>query len=261
MSRLPPNVILTEAKLRDIPAIHELGRLAFLTDSHTQMKNAAKGDAGSLDEGSAAHMRSLLENPRADVIVARATSPVDDLGVVVGCVTWARRNYDKTPGETTTVHSWGPAPVQPPAPPHRPLGVKDLEAITDQSMAEWQSYFSPENVRCRYIVGLVVHPEHQGKGIGKALMRWGTDRCDEDGVYCWVQSSMGARGAYESVGFREVGRLKLDLDMFAGGTLYVDHQVSRESYKCANDEDDGTGNGGRWGSYVWPYMRRDPVIT
>lgn len=244
MTSLPSNIILTRARASDIPAIDELSKLGFRADTHTQMKNVVNGvkeGDQTLDGGTAAYLRSLQENPRVDVIVARdKSSPSGE--EAVGVATWGRRNYEKPVSEMRgELPVWGPVPSQPPLPGQRPMTVTDLEGLTDRSIAEWQAYFCRDNVRCRFLIGLTVHPAHQGKGIGKALMRWGTDRCDEEGVYCWVQSSMGGKGAYESAGFQQVGKLELDLDLFAGGTLRDD--------------------GGKWGIYVWPYMRRDPVIS
>ncbi len=73
MPPLPPNIILTKAQPSDIPAIGELGRLGFLSDSHTQMKNQVNG-VEELDGGFASHLQTLLDNPRVDIIVARDTS-------------------------------------------------------------------------------------------------------------------------------------------------------------------------------------------
>jgi len=265
---LPPNIVITAAQPSDIPALLEMSRLCFLSDSHTQMKDAIKGTTWGApdDEGSRAHLKSLLDSSRVDVLVARDTSAA---GAVVGSVSWVRSgSYGDTTNSSNgtaaaagvgdggasagvggrmqdpTPRVWGPTPRQPAVPTGRALTVSDLQAITSQSMSAWQEYLCPPSARCRFIAGLTVHPDYQRRGIATALMRWGTAKADEEGVYCWVQSSMGAEGAYEAAGFVRVGQLELDLDLFAEGTTSPDR-----------------GGDGRWGVYVWPYMRRDARPT
>ena len=239
MPPTPPNIVITKAREEDIPAIFELTKLAFVTDANTQVKEMLKGEAVFEKESHSSYLRSLLAHPRLEVLVARDTPVPEDAGLVVGAVIWGARNIDEIIEQPASVSgSQNLPPTPPPIPADRPLGVADLEALTSQSIKDWQEYFCPPNVGCRFVVGLAVRPDHQGRGIGGALLRWGTMKGDEDGVYCWVQASMGSKGAYEAAGFREVGRLELDLELFSGGRARPD--------------------GGKWGSYVWPYMRREP---
>ncbi|KAK4698084.1 hypothetical protein P7C71_g96, partial [Lecanoromycetidae sp. Uapishka_2] len=71
----------------------------------------------------------------------------------------------------------------------------------------------------RYIhIGtVVVHPSHQGKGVGSALVRFATSKADSNQDPCWIQSSPAAHGVYYHCGFRDVGRLEVDLREFADG--------------------------------------------
>src|SRR4051812_24787763 len=119
MKPLPPNITLVKAQPSDIPAIHELGRLAFLPDAHTQMKNQVKGQNGLFDEGSSEYLKGLMDHSRIDCIVARET-PSD---TVVGYAAWAWRGHEVQPV------AWGPSPAQPPLPSDRRgnLTVADLE--------------------------------------------------------------------------------------------------------------------------------------
>ena len=73
-------------------------------------------------------------------------------------------------------------------------------------------------VRCQFPHGtchldrMVVHPEHQGKGIGKALTQFIIDLAKEKGTSkVWLDTTPALEGAvalYESMGFKEVGFFK-----------------------------------------------------
>ena len=183
-------------------------------------------------------LESLTSNPRCDIIVARTDSNgVDGEGDIAGFVVWSKTpNFDSPPDGEVRSMAVG-EPPEPPAEPERKT-VEGLEEWTNASMAAWQAYLAPRGSRCRYIIAISVHPDFQGKGVGRALVRWGTERADRDGVGCWVQSSMDGSKVFEKEGFTEVDRLETDLGGWAEG-------VVREG-------------GGSWGEYVWKYMIRPP---
>jgi GNAT superfamily N-acetyltransferase len=106
-------------------------------------------------------------------------------------------------------------------------------------MSHYVAHLVPEGTACRYIVMMSVAPAYQGLGVGSALLKWGTEKADADGVFCWVSSSMGGYLVFEKAGFVEVGRQALVLDHYAQGVK--------------------TAEGGEWGVYVWRWMRRDPI--
>ena len=83
---------------------------------------------------------------------------------------------------------------------------------------------------------LVVDPTAQGHSIGTALVRWVTDKADEQSTYCWLQSSQAAHSIYLKAGFKDVGSFKVNLSEFAPGGK------------------EGWG----WGMYEFRYMLRLP---
>jgi GNAT superfamily N-acetyltransferase len=117
--------------------------------------------------------------------------------------------------------------------------IERLNAITNASMSFWQNKLTPQNAKCLILVALTVSPSQQGQGIGSSLIRCGTHIADEQGVYCWVSSSDGGYKAFEKAVFDELGWLSLNLDVFADG-------VKNEG-----------GENGKWGEYIWRYMRRE----
>ncbi|KAK2031644.1 acetyltransferase [Colletotrichum zoysiae] len=247
------DVVLRLATLDDVPVLASIADAAFRTDSHTQLKAAFRGP-GDFAEGMAQALTSWVDHPKVDVVVAEQHRPPGGGGgsggepavVVVGWAGWTRRGFagdtdwplDDAPSEEPTAAGWLGG---------RAAGtVAELGRLTDASMGYWVRRFMPEGARCRFLCSYVVHPDFQSRGVGSRLMRWGTDRADaEPGVYCWAQSSMGGKAAFERQGFREAGRLEADLDAFAEG------RAPGEEYEHA------TGSRDSWGEYVWVYMRRD----
>jgi hypothetical protein len=55
-----------------------------------------------------------------------------------------------------------------------------------------------------FLTLLFTHPDAGRRGAGGLLTRWGTERADEIGCECYVESSLEGRSLYERYGFREV---------------------------------------------------------
>ena len=56
-----------------------------------------------------------------------------------------------------------------------------------------------------YLDHLAVAPEHQGKGLGSALIRFGLDRARKDGTCAFLETSRERNvGLYEHLGFRVI---------------------------------------------------------
>lgn len=116
----------------------------------------------------------------------------------------------------------------------------------------------PTGTSCFYIMSIVVGPKHQGKGVGSALVRYGTGRAhdaskelDTD-VFCWVHSSEAGARLFEKEGSKRVGRLEVDLDEFAGG-----REVPQNTAVPVSKGNDGTVKMG-WGTYVFRYLKWMP---
>ena len=88
-----------------------------------------------------------------------------------------------------------------------------------------------------YLNTLVIHPDHQGHGIGSALLRWVIARTEADGVPCWLNSSPVAYSLYVKAGFKEVGFQDVDLREFVPKDMESQRQ---------------------WGIYHCAYMLREP---
>ncbi|OAQ22137.1 acyl-CoA N-acyltransferase [Linnemannia elongata AG-77] len=219
------------ATVEDADAMADISGDAFWDDSHTLLQAVWKGKDWHR-EGSKEYLPSLFTNPRVDIRVAR--KGLEGEGEVIGFIMLAKRGYpnpDATPEEEAAR-----------APEGEKLTIKELGATTNQAMNHYCDLLMPVGCQCRVIHGWNVAPAYQGQGVGSALMKWVTDIVDEDQVYCWVSSSMGAMQAYAKAGFVEVGRLELKLDDYAQGIKWKQEDGSEKE----------------WGTYFWPYMRRDP---
>ncbi|KAF6825956.1 GNAT family [Colletotrichum plurivorum] len=227
-------VTLRPATDSDVDTLASIADAAFATDTHTQLKAAFHGES-SFKDGMRQGLEGWLQSPKVDLIVAE----VD--GKPVGWIGWARRGFA---GDVDQPLS-GPE-EEPLAAAEELRTIKNLEELTNASMEYWVCRLMPPGCRCRIVVSCVVHPEYQGRGVGSRLLRWGTEKADsEEGVFCWVQSSMGAVAAYKKLGFREVGRLKANLDEYAEG------KEPGETWEHV------TGSRTSWGTYSWVYMRRE----
>jgi L-amino acid N-acyltransferase YncA len=122
--------------------------------------------------------------------------------------------------------------------------IQRLNTMTDASMSYWQarlscSYSSPEPAHM-ILVAISILPPYQSQGAGSLLISYGTDIADARKVHCWVSSSDSGYRVFQKGGFEEVGRLELDLDLFAEAG-------------CKNQARED----GKWGEYCWRYMRRE----
>lgn len=221
----------------DIPILTEMFTAAFAKDTNTQLKLVGK-DPNSQADGMAGAIRQWLEYPdKVSVLKAVDTST----STIMGWTGWGRRGYENPPTQPVPeTEKETTAQAEKEEPEYIKDPVERLEALTDADMARWMKKIMPPGTKCRYLCACVVHPSYQGRGVGSALIRWGTQRADEEGVFCWVHSSDGGHFAFQKAGFEEVERLKVDLDEFA-------------EEKRVGVED------GKWGEYVFRYMVRQPA--
>lgn len=54
-----------------------------------------------------------------------------------------------------------------------------------------------------YLEIIVTKTEHQGKGAGGMMMRWGVEKADEDGVESYLDATPEGKPLYEKCGFRD----------------------------------------------------------
>ncbi|KAJ6506797.1 acyl-CoA N-acyltransferase, partial [Mycena sanguinolenta] len=226
---------IVRATKEDIPRFTEISTAAFRTDSHTLLKAQADG----LPMGEVVLTNDwwldLIDLPDKHIIKA-----VDnESGKILGMCGWSEWNFDGSKPalaegeEDPRAEKFRPKPL--PA-DHKPIDV--LKKITSDSMYEWAWKLNPRGGKNMYIFGISVDPVEQKKGVGSALLKYGTDMCDEHQCYAWVHSSMAGYVAFKKAGFKEIGRLEVNLDDYADGVKWI---------KNGKEED--------WGTYIFRYCK------
>ncbi|KAK4497268.1 hypothetical protein PRZ48_011718 [Zasmidium cellare] len=239
-----PSFSLRPLTSADVDTCAQIAGLAFATDRQTQFKAADPSDPFNHVEGTEAGLKHSLKRPPGS---AELTVAVDDAtGEIIGSAVWASRGLVPKDGPAVKLNIDG---VRGDAPPpdasyfdKSKTPREQLDAYTSHDLQTvFMGTLMPPGVRCMFIVGIAVHPSHQGKGVGKALIRKVTDRADAEGVCCWVHASEAGAPVFEKCGFKVIRRLELDLDEW--------------NWKGFVPPE---GEGARWGRHVLRYMLREP---
>lgn len=113
-------------------------------------------------------------------------------------------------------------------------GLTIPEPFDESDPDLWEEVFGLMNQSKREILGtrpyyvldtLVVKGEHERRGAGGMLVRWGCEKADEAGVEAYLEASPMGAPLYARHGFQRVKELNLDLRKW-GGTKQIDLIVS-----------------------------------
>ncbi|KAJ7744681.1 acyl-CoA N-acyltransferase, partial [Mycena metata] len=63
---------------------------------------------------------------------------------------------------------------------------------------------------------MAVDPKYQRRGIGQALLQWGLDRADAEGLEVYLESSEDGLRLYEKNGFESVAWYEFPREQFEG---------------------------------------------
>lgn len=75
------------------------------------------------------------------------------------------------------------------------------EDILERAFPFFKDMWSGERAEAWYLQNLAVHPDFQGKGIGRMLVQWGLDRARDEGIYASVIAARGKDPFYRKCGF------------------------------------------------------------
>lgn len=254
----PLPLAIRHATYADIPALAQISGDSFENDRHTQMKGLGKKPYNMYDVAQTNIARWLSSK---ELVVLEAVNA--NTGNAVGWCCWGFRGFEPSETSTLGLEQQGESDISKPSVQDDTTesqqseeeteeesgvnqkegdSVKKLEEMTDAEMKHWMERLMPPGSKCMFVATLSVSPEFHGRGVGSALLKWGTETADRFGVFSWVHSSESAWTMYAKHGFDVVGTLDIDLDEWAPGPPKEE------------------GPGAVWGHYVFRYMKRLPKI-
>lgn len=252
-----PSFSLKPVVPSDFPAMAEMCGLAFENDRHTMLKAAHPTKPYNHAAGMTGAFEYWTSRPAGSLELTKAVD--DATGEILGFVCWgmsldkdvsnkepsnpiiegkSETDMEANVGKPNMVVSADDVPhLDPNLDP-----LEQLEEFTSAHLAAFQGRF--KSTRCMYVITLTVHPKYQGRGVGPALIKQGTNGADAEGALCWVHSSEAGVRAYQKCGFEEDDTLEINLDSWA--------------QKMGIRPPTGDG---KWGTYTFRYLIRQPKIT
>ncbi|KAI1416953.1 acyl-CoA N-acyltransferase [Hypoxylon sp. FL1857] len=253
------SVSIQPLQYADIPACARITASAFSVDPHTIVKQLGRQPYDMFDISRSGFLDTLHKR---NYIYVKAVD--DETGKIVGHAGWAFRGLDRLdqelipwngPGdakpaaeerEQTQENSQGNTSEDKKNGEEKENSIDRLHALEDADMQYWLSNLVPTDTPCMFIVGLIVSPSHQSRGVGSALIQHGNAIADDLGLSIWLHSSHQAYEAYKKFGFETVRKLDIDLDEYAPRGPEEGEEVMGEK------------GSGKWGRYVIRYMKRLP---
>ncbi|KKY25643.1 putative gnat family [Diplodia seriata] len=86
--------------------------------------------------------------------------------------------------------------------------------------------------RCVHLASLATHPDHQGKGIGAALVRWGIEQGEKDGVPVYLEATPRGFFLYKKMGFEAADEIDVSHWTPNGESYKVICMIKRPSLKA-----------------------------
>lgn len=78
---------------------------------------------------------------------------------------------------------------------------------------------------------LFTHPDHQRRGAGSMLVKWGCDKADEHGIISWLGASPAGLQTYLKQGFEVVEEYELDLRPWGVDATTIKRNLIRQPKK------------------------------
>lgn len=77
----------------------------------------------------------------------------------------------------------------------------DQEDILERAHPHFEHMYAGDRAECWSLNWLGVHPDYQGKGFGRELVRWGLDQAKAENVWAAVIAAKGKDPFYKNCGF------------------------------------------------------------
>ena len=138
----------------------------------------------------------------------------------------ARWRYVKPNEKNATERTWGEVEAAfaerlPPYDESDPALLSDLFDIFNEKKRKYLG------TKLYYVLDtLVTYQQHERRGAGSMLVRWGCEKADEAGVVAYLEASPVGAPMYARHGFEVVDKMELDLRKY-GGDEVLEFIVSR----------------------------------
>ncbi|KAL5001782.1 acyl-CoA N-acyltransferase [Aspergillus recurvatus] len=152
-----------------------------------------------------------IAQPRTRVLAA-----VDeDTGALVGCARWslpATGDGDRDkPAESASGAEPESESTSLPLPEGTNRAVYDgfFETLKEKA----KSYLRDDDIVLDF---LATRPEYQGRGVGRALLRWGMEQADQQRRRIYLEATTEGYPVYAKCGWRGVERIEMDYGRWGG---------------------------------------------
>ncbi|KAF2137922.1 uncharacterized protein K452DRAFT_257132, partial [Aplosporella prunicola CBS 121167] len=75
---------------------------------------------------------------------------------------------------------------------------------------------------------LITDPNHQGRGAGGMLLRWGLERADKAGLITYLEATEAGRPVYKRFGFEDIKTTEFDLSRWGGQGIELNTTMVRQ---------------------------------
>lgn len=191
--------LILPATLTDSMQLDVISPFAFESDNLIQML-IQKGQEQAFLHG---YSRLLMRTAHCTVL--NATENVT--GKIVGWAFWCHMSHGEATNNDGEDQGTDPGSIR-----------QNERLIEMENMKNIYPILEKCKVRkCMVLEYAAVLPLFQKRGIGAALVKWGTAKADAESLPCWALASPAGYRVYERVGFVGVERQSVDLDKYASG--------------------------------------------
>jgi len=190
----------------DLETLSEIHHEAFKSNPHSEVvfHRTTSASRSSIENMTVRHRKEYANPDRAFVKVTDTAT-----GEIAGFAVWHRESPKTDEGEEKPEEKrdWGPD--------------TNVEALDEFIGALTKKRTEVMGGNPFWHLELLdTHPSYERRGVGSQLVKWGTDRADEDGLPAWLEATPTGYGLYIRHGFEGVGDLISDLTKHGGQGLY-----------------------------------------
>ncbi|KAL4922371.1 acyl-CoA N-acyltransferase [Aspergillus aurantiobrunneus] len=169
-----------------------------------------------------------MMHPQTHVLAA-----VDESGTVVGCARWVIPADEDGAAKKATVTAMSDAAAA--------EASAELALPEGTNKAIYEGFFATLKERGRkylrdddFVLDFIAtHPSFQGRGIAKALLRWGTDAADRAQKRIYLEATPEGQPVYEKSGWRALERVDIEYAPWGGEGRSELMLMLRDPVPCA----------------------------